>query len=227
MSERFLSVVVGGLLLGGAAIGVLLVVGQEPFAPSRFEFQEEHAYSGVIRERPYPTLVTGSRQFLLVNPGKHGADPSVRGLDGRLVSMKGLRIERDRDAMLEVVSGSIAPEPAASPLPFAQPIDMGGVSLAGEIVDSKCFLGVMNPGNGKVHRDCAARCISGGVPPAFLVRDAGGRSRIFLLVGSDGRALQPEVLDYVAEPIRIRGHLERHGSFFVLKAEPKTFTHPE
>jgi hypothetical protein len=29
------------------------------------------------------------------------------------------------------------------------------MTLTGEIVDSKCYLGVMNPGQGKVHRDCA------------------------------------------------------------------------
>ena len=45
--------------------------------------------------------------------------------------------------------------------------DLDTFTLIGEIVDSKRYLGVMNPGNGKVHRDCAVRCLSGGIPPIF------------------------------------------------------------
>ena len=36
---------------------------------------------------------------------------------------------------------------------------LGPVELTGEIADSKCWLGVMNPGEGTVHRDCARRCL--------------------------------------------------------------------
>jgi hypothetical protein len=38
------------------------------------------------------------------------------------------------------------------------PKNLGEFDLVGEIVDSKCYLGNMNPGNGKVRRDCAVRC---------------------------------------------------------------------
>jgi len=81
----------------------------------------------------------------------------------------------------------------------------------------------MNPGEGKVHRDCAARCISGGAPPAFVVRDASGEAQILLLVGSDGRKLNREVLAFVAEPIEVSGELARSGSNLILKAESVTF----
>ena len=47
---------------------------------------------------------------------------------------------------------------------------LGKQTFVGEIVDSKCFLGVMNPGRLTPHRACAIRCISGGVPPVLLVR---------------------------------------------------------
>jgi len=49
-----------------------------------------------------------------------------------------------------------------SPLPSTS---LGTQTLVGEIVDSKCFLGVMNPGQLTTHRACAIRCISGGVRP--------------------------------------------------------------
>jgi hypothetical protein len=131
-------------------------------------------------------------------------------------------IERGTAKMLQVEPDSIKFTGAAAP-GRRQRVDLGSVTLTGEIVDTKCFLGVMNPGNGKVHRDCAARCISGGVPPAFLVRDASGESRVLLLVGGDGRQIGREVLDFVAEPITISGRLVRSGSTLALEAEPNKF----
>jgi len=91
--------------------------------------------------------------------------------------------------------------------PITKSMDLAAVELTGEIVDSKCYLGVMNPGNGKVHRDCAVRCISGGIPPAFLVRDADGRSKILLLTNWNS-----EHLNHIAERITLRGHLTRSAA---------------
>jgi hypothetical protein len=67
------------------------------------------------------------------------------------------------------------------------------------------------------------RCISGGAPPAFVARDASGETRVLLMVGSDGRALNREVLPFVAEPLEISGELVRSGSHLILKAEPARF----
>jgi hypothetical protein len=49
------------------------------------------------------------------------------------------------------------------------------IEVRGEIVDSKCFLGVMVPGSGKTHKDCASLCLRGGIPPALYVRDQSGQ----------------------------------------------------
>ncbi|MGC4054197.1 MAG: hypothetical protein QM757_34360 [Paludibaculum sp.] len=125
--------------------------------------------------------------------------------------------------MLEVEPATVQAldaQPAGSSL--AQ-TDLGDVVLSGEIVDSKCFLGVMNPGQGKVHRDCAVRCISGGVPPAFLVNDANGTRRVLLLTGRDGRRLGREILNFVAEPLTISGRLKRQGETLLLQADPSDF----
>lgn len=102
-------------------------------------------------------------------------------------------------------------------------LDLGRVTLRGEIVDTKCYLGVMNPGERKVHRDCAVRCISGGLPPAFLARDPAGDAPVRLLVGDHGRALSKEVLPFIAEPLEISGVLVRTGSTLTLKADPARF----
>jgi len=119
--------------------------------------------------------------------------------------------------MLELLPGSI--RAIADSGSSETRLELGEMTLTGEIVDSKCYLGVMNPGQGKVHRDCAARCISGGIPPAFIVRDTSGESQTLMLVGDDGRKLHRELLDYVAEPARISGRLSRVGSSLVFSAD--------
>jgi hypothetical protein len=67
----------------------------------------------------------------------------------------------------------------------------------------------MNPGEGKVHRDCAARCISGGIPPALIAADRDGGVRFFLLTGRGGVPINKEVLPVVGEPVRLVGTLFR------------------
>jgi hypothetical protein len=211
--------IVAALAILAVSLAVAFVLGQASFANSRFEFGNDQTYEGTLYAWPYPMLVTNGRHYLLVNPGKHGV--SAEGLDGRLVGLRGALIARGRDRMLEIEAGSLQILGKAQTADAA--VNMGTVTLAGEIVDTKCHFGVMNPGEGKVHRDCAVRCISGGIPPGFWVHDADGMSRVLLLVGSDGRALGREILDYVAEPLHIRGQLARTGTAWVLKAEPKDF----
>jgi hypothetical protein len=81
----------------------------------------------------------------------------------------------------------------------------------------------MNPGQGKVHRDCAARCLSGGIPPIFVTTD--GHEQ-FLLVGLDGHALGHDALrEFIAEPIQIQGELLKTGSTQLLKVDPSALRH--
>jgi hypothetical protein len=218
---RFVRFASAALIVLGLVCAALLVMGQQPFADSSFEYQKYRAYEGEVIEWPYPMLLSATGRYLLVSEGKHGASEAVRALGGRRVALQGALIRRGADQMLELLPGSIRDIAAAAPA--AGVTDLGRVSLTGEIVDSKCYLGVMNPGNGKVHRECAVRCISGGVPPAFLVRDGSGHGRVLLLAGSDLRPLGREVLDYVAEPLTIQGRLARVDSQLVLRAEPREF----
>jgi hypothetical protein len=215
--------ITAGVLLAGLIAGGLLIFGQPPFATSKFGYGEYRLYAGVIEEWPYPMLVSDNGSFLLVAPGKHGLSDTVKGMQGKHVHLKGSLIERTPDRMIEVVPGSIAAGAQLSPAASQRMIDLGPVTLRGEIVDTKCYLGVMNPGEHKVHRDCAVRCISGGVPPAFLARDASGDRRVLLLAGEDGRSLSREVLPFVAEPLEISGELVRTGSTLTLKANPARF----
>jgi hypothetical protein len=196
-----------GILAAGAAIA--LALSQRPFGPGIFEFRDYRDFQGVLVTRPYPALVVPSGlPWLLVGGGKHGF-PAARELDGRTVRIRGERILRGEDRAIEVQSLTAA---GTGEPPTA--VDLGRVELTGEIVDSKCYFGVMNPGNGKVHRDCAARCLSGGIPPALLVRDAGGSSRTVLIAN-----WRRELLDRVGEPVTLRGHLSRAAGRLILYLE--------
>ena len=203
------------LSLGGVSVAVaaILLAGQHPFAESRFEFQDYREFRGSFRAEPYPALAIPGQglPWLLVAPGKHGAG-DLRKFDGHEVQLKGERIIRGEDHMIELLPGTLRVGASAGPPPAA--IDLGPVEMTGEIVDSKCYFGVMNPGSGKVHRDCAVRCISGGIPPAFLVSDASGRTVTLLLAN-----WKHELLDHIAEPITIRGRLMRSAGKLTLYVE--------
>ena len=211
-----------GLNVVAALVALVLLSAQRPFARSTFEFQGYRDFAGEVELKPYPALLVGRpggkeySRYLLVAPGKHGAGTDVNSLAGKAVNLRGSLIYRNGQAMVELVPGSVQVLKKESAVVLFATV--GKVSLTGEIVDSKCYLGVMNPGRTKVHRDCAARCISGGVPPAFVTADG-----FYLLVGGDGRPLQHEVLDWVGETIEVTGIVQRSGETLILRAEPGSF----
>src|SRR5258708_24539109 len=123
--------------------------------------------------------------------------------------------------MVEAVPGSIAATESVASVEEATR-DLGPVTVTGEIVDSKCYLGVMNPGQGKVHRDCAARCLSGGTPPIFVTTEGNQ----LLLVGPDAMALTHDAFrGFVAETITVRGDLLQRGEARFLKVDPRELRH--
>ncbi|PTU01929.1 hypothetical protein DBR45_14950, partial [Pseudomonas sp. HMWF031] len=96
-------------------------------------------------------------------------------------------------------------------------------TLKGEIIDAKCFSGVMKPGAGKTHLGCAVRCISGGVPALFHTRNAQGQELDLLLLDEQGDAVNDRVLDRVALPLEIRGEVLKLNDLLLLRADPSTY----
>ncbi len=56
-----------------------------------------------------------------------------------------------------------------------------------------------------------------------MVRDQDEQPRSFLLVSREGRSVNREVLDLVAEPVEITGRVVRWGDLLVLHADPSTY----
>ena len=182
-----------GVMAGLLLLSVTLLVQAQRFDESRFEFGNVQTFEGRFRADPSPHLVTPSGEaHLLVGQGKHAA--SVAAEPGAYVRLSATRIIRGQDVMLEVVPGSESVTGATEPL--AAPRRGGSVSLAGEVVGSKCFLGVMNPAHGAVHSACASHCILGGVPALLHTGDSW-----VLLTGLDRR----EMAGLAGRPVRIEG----------------------
>ena len=215
-------------LVGGAAVLGALIASRQPRAdPSVFEYGIERSFEGQIVEHPYPALLVprpgitdrgvAYSRYLLVAQGKHGAQEIVKGLDGGGAQLKGSLIYRDGQTMVEVAHA--ASNGAASAASIQTEI-LGRFTLHGEIVDSKCYLGVMRPGNGAVHRGCATRCLSGGAPPLLIVHDSTGPAAFILLTGPDGAPLPKErLLSLVGTPVVVVGQVLREGAVLLMRAD--------
>jgi len=234
----FMAGVVFVLFLLAAGVAAVLVRGQNPFAPGVFEYLMPRALQGIVVASPYPALLVlrpglpgeaaPLSRYHLVAEGKHGAQQALAGWEGKAVRLRGTLIHRDNQTLLEVVPGSITALSTADPVLTARAdslpaYSLGTFTLAGEIVDSKCYFGVMKPGELKTHRACAVRCISGGIPPVFVVRDQDGNAVYLFLVSAQGRSVNAEILDMIAEPLVISGEIIQQGDFLMLRADPKTY----
>jgi hypothetical protein len=235
MPPRLARYVKGVVVVIGAAVctwGIVAAAGHVPLEGGRFEFGHPMSVSGRLVERPYPALQVDaadhslSSLVLLVAPGKHGADGLVRGRSGQRVTVSGTRIQRDAHTMLEVDPASLAAtgsQADAGLKPCATSCLEAGpeVELTGEIVDSKCFLGVMVPGAGKTHADCASLCIRGGIPPALRVQDFAGKPELFLLTLPTGAPIHLEAVDLAGQSISMRGLVSRSGAWLTLRTDPR------
>jgi hypothetical protein len=210
----FIRLTAVALVMLSFAVAGILVAAQTPSSGAVFHYGKPQSLEGRLVESPYPAIeVTdrsgNTRWYWLVGPGKHGVAAMVRGFDGQRVRLSGTLIEREGDAMLEVVAGAITVRSSAR-APAIPLRTIGPRTLDGEIVDSKCYLGVMKPGEGPTHRDCAVRCLLGQVPPMLAVREHGTTRRLPLVMmnASGGGAVLPAL---TGRPVRVHGVLLARG----------------
>jgi hypothetical protein len=215
-------------------VPLVLAMAQRMIGESVFEWGNHKTFSGILQATPYPHLLVprpgnAAEQerfstYYLVAPWKFGLERNaIAPLDGKSVVLQGTLIYRGNQTMIEVQPGTIQVANTTAIPVLPQTIQLGKQTLTGEIVDSKCFLGVMNPGQLTPHRACAIRCISGGVPPVLLVRQKDGPAIYLLLVSAEGKPVNKQVLDMVAEPVEITGDVERQGELLILRADPGSY----
>ncbi len=201
--------------------------------PGGAVWNDAHAreFHGVLIARPYPMLVvrpngeaSPPEMYLLVELGKHAGREGLATMDGKPVVASGWTLERDGRRMIELEPETKAlaldaSAMSAAPIPVA--VSKGRVTLQGEIVDSKCYLGAMKPGEGKTHKACATLCIRGGIPPVLVTRDENGARIYYLLVDPSGGPLDSGAWPFIGDPVEISGESELLGDFRLLKVSPR------
>jgi hypothetical protein len=162
-------------------------------------------------------------RILLAGPGKTSPPESVMRYEGQWVRLKGSLYSHGPLNVMNTRQAQQIPQPPELPTPDLMGRPLGAFELVGEIVDGKCFSGVMKPGAGKTHMGCAIRCISGGVPAVFHVRNATGDVLDLALVDQEGQPVNSQVLNIVAQPIAIKGEVFQYDDLMVIKADPSTY----
>ncbi|MEO8770220.1 MAG: hypothetical protein ABI402_09055 [Ferruginibacter sp.] len=223
--------------------GVTLALLQKKFDTGNFEFGTLTEVKGIYFNKPVPLIkvingkdIWGNLSYItipLVGYGKYGADGIIAdiekekniSLDEKEITLKGTLLYNDGKTIMQVSANdkpliSFANIKAATTLLPLQK-ELGERKVKGEIIDPKCFFGVMKPGEGKVHRDCAIRCILGGIPPVMLVRNSKGDKNYYLVVGPNGEKMNEAVHDYVAEPVEMDARLVQYDDWIIMYVKDK------
>ncbi|MDH4063475.1 MAG: hypothetical protein OEW19_03685 [Acidobacteriota bacterium] len=205
-------------------LAAMVTAVQRPLANSSFAFGQSRAWSGYLVRTPAPAiLVPGDGAFerwWLVGRGKHGADAVLGTLAEGWVEVQGSEIARGPWRMIEASGARSLAPPAGTRVAPSLGVEAGRlIHLRGEIVDSKCFLGVMNPGERTVHRDCAIRCLSGGVPPMVSFVNDAGRQDLAVLVSPHGAVPPANLAPLVGRPVDLVGRLYTVGDALVLQLD--------
>jgi hypothetical protein len=227
------------------SLGAILALSQKKFSTGTFEFGKLTQVNGVYLNSPVPSLkiatekdVWGNFSFItcpLIGYGKHGAGGIISDieketgttLNNKEVTMKGTLLYNDGKTIFQIEKNDdplIAIGKTAIPAFLPTIKEIGVQKIKGEIVDPKCYFGVMKPGEGKVHRDCAIRCILGGIPPVFHVQNEKGESNYYLMLGSNGKSINEKIKDIVGEPIEMEARLVRYDDWIVMYVNEKEKT---
>jgi hypothetical protein len=210
---RFLAVTISLLLLLVDGVALIAYRLQEARPSGDWGDTGAAAYDGVLRVRPYPIVLVpaighaAAHVVLLVSDGKAGAPPGLAALDGKRVTVAGYPLFRDGITVLQLDRPPRA-LPGATPPPSVA-TELGPRTLTGEIVDSKCFLGAMNPGEGKVHEACASLCLIGGIPPLFVTADTAGHLTYRLLADDSGAAMPDAAAAHAGQSLTLTGKITR------------------
>jgi hypothetical protein len=226
-TRRFVFGILAATMVGAIA----LAMSQDRADPGAFDYGHQQKLFGQLRSTPYPMLLapgsglTGRdavyTRYLLVAEGKHGAQAAVDSLDGQWVELTGTRIHRGHREMLEVADGGVQvippPPNVRLGIPVPPPISLGRMRLVGEVVDGKCWLGVMKPATGAVHRGCATRCLSGGIPPLLMVQDSTGATVHLLLTDAGGAPAKATFLPLVGREVTMTGEVFEEGDLLTMR----------
>ncbi|MEO6168752.1 MAG: hypothetical protein ABIO46_12280 [Chitinophagales bacterium] len=245
--KKFVRLVIFALLVVMYFTVSFVVSNQRNFSSGIFDQKKLTVIEGVLMLQPFPAIKTFYGKDLygnptvktipLVNYGKFGADPIVEDITARhkedlgslWVKLRGKLIYHHGVTLLELSEKEksvldVSPASEEQLVEISAPIidDMDSITLQGQIVDPKCYFGVMKPGEGKPHSDCAIRCIAGGIQPMLMIRNEKGQETFFVLRDQNGDPVNDKILSFIGIPVEVTGKLTRVDDWLVLNANPLT-----
>jgi hypothetical protein len=209
---------------------------ENKFVNNYFDYGNLTELEGTIVEYPVfglRTKVDGKAVTVpLVGFGKFDALPILEEIKARTngkslsslkVTLKGTSLTFQDKTWMELTEGDESIVSITdSNLDYIQDNkNLGALSIAGEIVDPKCFFGVMNPGYNKIHRSCAIRCISGGIPPVLAIREKGIFTDYYFVTDENGEPINKEILQFVGLPVTVSGEVQQVDDWKVLMLNSK------
>jgi hypothetical protein len=221
------------MILLAICLATLVAWHQKRFSPATFEYGTRTELEGYIYSLPIPHIVVPIgknindkdlyQSVLLVGFGKSGANKTLNGLltdkerFGQKVILDGTLIYGNGKALLQIDEEStvkVLNDRMMQMIKF--PLEEKLI-LTGEILDPKCYFGVMKPGEGKAHRSCAVRCIAGGIPPVFTSESL----EYYLLMDENNEPLNEQVINVVGDHITLEGHTMVWNDWKILKVNSK------
>lgn len=197
------------------ALVSIFIFFEKPFADSSFAYGELTEMEGELLEMPVISIRIPDGDAFEIVPlvgfGKMGPHQALQDLLGKgtfHVKLRGTLIQYKGNKLFELTEGTNAIIHSEIIEREEMRGEMGNMmEVRGEIVDPKCFFGVMKPGYGKVHKSCAIRCISGQIPPILAIRNMEGEFMdYYFLTDTNGNVLRQDLHEYVGINIKVSGN---------------------
>ncbi len=226
---RFVGVISFLFVIAATAFAIGWAATQDDTGPGKWLTNESIELEGRLVFAPYPMLkvteTDGSIEtILMVEIDKKGVDERASAFRDQVVRIRGVEIFREPRRMVSLKpgpEGMMAVDAGAAARPTTPPFEaLGNFTLSGEILDSKCYLGVMNPGHGKAHKACATLCLLGDIPPMFLIKHTDNSQSAYLVTAQDGGAIKDEIIPYVADPVEVSGEVGWQDDMPVFRIDP-------
>ena len=225
--KRFVFIAILVLTVGAFLFGFL----QKPAVNSSFDFGNPTKVSGIYHESPYPMLRVSLsenefKDIVLLGVGKFGPNSYLKklrknegNLNGKRLNIEGQLIYYNGKTLLEIDDNQKVSLASVKNSKEILTKSLGLQKIEGEIIDPKCYFGVMKPGYGKVHRSCASLCIAGGVPPVLVSNNENGDENYFLLTDLEGNRINKDILQYIGQPSIISGAVSEIGDWKIMKID--------
>lgn len=218
--RRWLRVAVPLILWAMVFAGLGMLWAQRAPGGGTWETGRPITREGVLVASPYPLLLEDAgRVTMLTEMGKRGTRERAEAFAGARVRVEGYRIERDGREIIELAPGGDAVVRVEEGGSLSAGIALDGarpITLRGEILDAKCYLGAMRPGDGLAHRACAMLCIRGGIPAMLYSARADGTPAYHLLLDAAGMPVDENVIARAGVPVVVHGRETRVGDLSVL-----------